>query len=277
MNIVKINNRDTALYFDDILDYVEYCNAVPESNRSKSRTDNAWCGGTFAEAVKQATEGNPDLVKDFFDGVNVIQAMIEEERTGEIRDVTGEYFDVADYLSGEPEVFRRDEYGERKPVVPVYVNFSMHCDISTEVIKNRGIAITALCDELSKSGFIVDLNVVHAVEYGAGKYYTKIKLQNDPLDIDTLAFCVANPMCLRRLWFALLENVTDQSSCGGYGSPREYDLQEIFDTGLSGFYFTSSLHRTFDSYNYSSLRFAKDHVLGMIDKFKSSAEQVILG
>ena len=276
MNIVS-DSAKTMLYFDDILDYVEYCNAVPEKNYSKSRTDNKWCGGTFAEAVKQATTGNPDLVKDFFDGVNIIQAMIEEEKNGEIRDVTGEYFDVADYLSGEPEVFRRDEYGERKPVVPVYANFSMRCDISTDVIKNRGIAITALCDELSKSGFIVDLNVVHAVSYSGKYYYTKIKLQNDPLDIDTLAFCVANPMCLRRLWFALLENVTNDRSCGGYGSPREYDLQEIFDTGLSGFYFTSSGHNVFRSGNYSSLENAKTHVLAMIEKFKDSAEQVILG
>lgn len=276
MNIVDGKNK-VVLQFDDILEYVEYANAVPAANYSKSRTDNAWCGGTFADAVKQATTGNPDLVKDFFDGVNVIAAMIEEEKTGEIRDVTGEYFDVADYLSGEPEVFRRDEFGERKPVVPVYANFSMHCGISTEKIKNRGIAITALCDELSKSGFIVDLNVVHAVSYGGKKYYTKIHLQNDPLDIDTLAFCVANPLCLRRLYFAELENITQQSSCGGYGMPSEYDLQEIFDTDLSGFYFTSSSHNVYREYNYSSLKNAKNHVLGMIEKFKDSAEQVILG
>lgn len=276
MNIVE-NKNNVMLYFDDILDYVEYCNAVPQKNNSKHRTDNDWCGGTFADAVKQATTGNPDLVKDFFDGVNAVSAMIEEEKVGEIRDVTGEYFDVADYLSGEPEVFRRDEYGERKPVVPVYANFSMRCDISTDTIKNRGIAITALCDELSKSGFIVDLNVVHAVEYCNKKYYTKIHLQNDPLDIDTLAFCVANPLCLRRLWFALLENITKESCCGGYGRPSEYDLQEIFDTGLSGFYFTSSGHNVFRREYYSSLENAKTHVLAMIEKFKDSAEQVILG
>lgn len=276
MNIVDSKNN-VALQFDDILDYVEYANAVPDKNYSKTNDDDGWCGGTFDDAVKQATTGNPDLVKDFFDGVNVIAAMIEEEKTGEIRDVTGEYFDVADYLSGEPEVFRRDEFCERKPVVPVYANFSMHGDISTEIIKNRGIAITALCDELSKSGFIVDLNVVHAVSYCGKKYYTKIHLQNDPLDIDTLAFCVANPLCLRRLNFAKLERVTGEHICLGYGRPSEYDFQEIFDIGLSGFYFTSSGHKVFRSSYYNSLENAKNHVLGMIEKFKDSAEQVILG
>ena len=121
------------------------------------------------------------------------------------------------------------------------------------------------------------MNVVHAAKYNGKMFYTKIRLQNDPLDIDTLAFCIANPLCLRRLWFGLLEHATNESSCGGYGSPREYDLQEIFDTGLSGFYFTSSHHDVYRSYNYSSLKNAKNHVLGMIEKFKSSAEQVIFG
>ena len=277
MNIVTIDDRKIFAQFDDILEYVEYAEAVPGSNYSKTRKDYEWCGGSFADAVKQAREGNPDLVKDFFDGANVIAAMIEEERTGEIRDVTGEYFDVADYLSGEPEVFRRDEYGERKPVVPVYASFSMHCGISVELIKNRGIAITALCDELSKSGFIVDLNVVHAVAFNGKDYYTKIKLQNDPMDVDTLAFCMANPLNLRRLWFALLEHVTGKPQCYGYGTPKEYDLQEIFDTGLSGFYFTSSNHDVYREHNYRTLKNAKDHVLAMIEKFKDSAEQVILG
>ena len=64
MNIIDDKNK-VVLQFDDILEYVEYANAVPESNYSKSRTDNDWCGGTFADAVKQATTGNPDFVKDF--------------------------------------------------------------------------------------------------------------------------------------------------------------------------------------------------------------------
>lgn len=273
------NETSTVGTFEDVIEYAEYADTVPESNYSKAKASsrNKFCGGTYREAMKQAVTGNPDLVKSLFEGVNVLEAMIEEDKIGEIRDVTGEYFDVADHLSGEPEVFRRDEFGYQKPVVPIYANFAMNCSISTSTIMNRGCAIVALADELNKTGFIVDLNLVHATEYYGHKYYTKIKLRNDPLDLDAMAFIIANPLCHRRLWFSILELYTDESSCGGYGSPAEYDLSEIFASGLSGFYFVSSNHYEFRSDNYRSLEAAKAHILGMVEQFKSSASQIILG
>lgn len=270
-------SKCVKIEFDDILEYAEYADEVPEGNTSRKDRDITWAGGTFQQAVDQAKTGNPELVKQFFDGANILAAMIEEEKIGEIRDVVGEYFDVADYLSGEPEVFRRDEYGDRKPVVPVYANFSCSWTVNPKLIVNRGCAIVALCDELSKAGFIVDLHVVEACEWYGKKYYTKINISNDPLDLDGLAFLIANPLNLRRLWFAMFERVNNESDCGGYGSPSEYDLQEIFDTGLSGFYFTSNRHQAYKSSNYDTLEHAKDHVLDMIQRFKESAEQVILG
>ena len=270
-------SKCVKIEFDDILEYAEYADEVPEGNESRTMSNNAWCGGTFQDGIDQAKTGNPELVKQFFDGANILAAMIEEEKIGEIRDVTGEYFDVADYLSGEPEVFRRDEYGDRKPVVPVYANFTASCGVKAEHIVNRGCAIVALCDELSKAGFIVDLHVVEASEWRGTKYYTKINIANDPLDLDTMAFTIANPLCLRRLWFAVLEHLTNRSECGSYGTPAEYDLQEIFDTGLSGFYFTSNRHKAYSKEHYDTLEHAKEHILDMIQQFKESAEQVILG
>ena len=284
MRKTKIEKNKFLLEFDDILDYVAYAEAGPEDGHSRVNTPerNKFSGGTWEDAVKQATTGNPELVKNFFDGVNVLTAMISEEKVGEIRDVTGEYFDVSDFLSGEPEVFRRDDYSDHRQVVPVYASFSMSCDIKNDIIRNRGCGIIALCDELCKSGFIVDLHLVHAVrgrvwDNFEGTYYTKIKVGLDPLDLDTAAFIIANPLCLRRLFFAELENVTEMEKCGYYGSPEEYDLSEIFDSWLSGFYFTSSSHSAFRRSNYGSLDAAKGHIMNMIEEFKNNAEQVILG
>ena len=113
--------------------------------------------------------------------------------------------------------------------------------------------------------------------YNDKRYMTNISVQLDPLDLDTAAFIIANPLCLRRLWFAALEAYTEQSSCGGYGRPSEYDSKDIFDSGLSGFYFVSSLHGCYHEVNYRTVESAKTHVLSMIEKFKESAEQVILG
>jgi hypothetical protein len=268
--------------YSSLLDFVEYAEGSPFTDghsRGNSKDRVKFTGGTWQDAVSQAKTGNPELVTELFNGVNIINAMINEEKIGEMRDVTGEYFDVADYLSGEPEVFRREEYGDQRPVVPVYANFAMNCSVSNTVIKNRGCGIIALCDELAKSGFIVDLNMCKSDEYCRKIYYTKIKVSLDPLDLDSAAFIVANPMCHRRLWCSILERSENSSYCGGYGYPGEYDLDEIFATGLSGFYFTSSNHQLFkdNREKYKTLAGTKDHILDMVEQFKQNTEQVIMG
>lgn len=273
------NDENVVAVFEDVIEFAEFANTVPAGNYSKKDTYDRieFAGGTYADAMRQATTGNPELVTELFDGVNVLEAMIEEGKVGEIRDVTGEYFDVADFLSGEPEVFRRDEIGLQKPVVPIYATLSMHCGISNETIKNRGCAIVALVDELSRSGFIVDLNLVVGLRHDEKNYYAKIKVRTDPMDIDTVAFIIANPLCLRRLCLSLLEITSNQSYCHGYGYSIEYDLPDLYDTGLSGFYFVSSNHSEFRSDNYRTLESAKAHILGMVEQFKESASQIILG
>ena len=274
----KVGNKVIQEY-SSLLDFVEFAEGGPENGLSRSKSQTEFAGGTWQDAVSQAKTGNPELVQELFNGVNIINAMIEEDRIGEIRDVTGEYFDVADFLSGEPEVFRREEFGDKRPVVPVYANFAMNCRVSNTVIRNRGCGIIALCDELAKSGFIVDLNMCKSDEYRGKTYYTKIKVGLDPLDLDTAAFIVANPMCHRRIWFAVLERSENDRNCGSYGHPGEYDLDEIFATGLSGFYFTSSNHCLFSENieKYKTLEGTKDHIMSMVEQFKEKAEQVIFG
>ena len=277
MKISHLSKKKILLEFSDILDFLDYCEKVPKESFSHTFDNNSFCGGTWRDAVKQARTGNPHFVKQLFDGTNCISYMIERESVGEIRDVTGEYFDVADFLSGEPEVFRREEYADRKPVVPVYANVSVSAGVRAERIINRGCAIAALCDELSRHGFIVDLHLVDATNYDGKTYYTSVGVGLDPLDLDTAAFILANPLFARRLWMAMLERITEQGNCGGYGCPTEYDLSDIFAEGVSGFYFVSSTHREYKGSNFVSLDAAKDHVLSMIEQFKESAEQVILG
>lgn len=277
----RIGNKIIHEY-SSLLDFVEFVEGSPFTDglsRDDSEDRAKFTGGTWQDAVSQAKTGNPELVQSMFDGISAINSMIQEETIGEMRDVTGEYFDVADYLSGEPEVFRREEYCDLSPVVPVYANFSMNCGVSNTVIRNRGCGIIALCDELAKSGFIVDLNMCQATEYGGKIYYTKIKVALDPLDLDSAAFIVANPLCERRLWFSMLERCENSSDCGSYGFPREYDLDEIFATGLSGFYFTSSNHQLFseNGERYKTLKGAKEHICEMIEKYKTIPDKLVMG
>jgi hypothetical protein len=276
---MDITSKDgvTHFVFDSTIEYAEFAEKCPDNATTREDGRIYWHGGTWEDACKQVRTGNPELVKQLFEGSNIVNALIESDRNGEIRDVTGEYFDVADFLSGEPEVFRRQELDGKRQVVPVWVNFGMLCDISTKTIINRGSAIVALVDELKNSGYIVDLRVVKGTNHNRfGKIYADIKLRTDPVDLDELAFLIANPLNLRRMWFACLES-WKQDRFGDMGATIEYDLSELFESGLSGFYFVGSSHKLFRSCNYETLKNAKEHISEMINQFKESAEQVIIG
>lgn len=275
MEIVT-TGKVTHFRFDNTLEYAEFSAKCPENSKAKEPGDIKWHGGTWEDAVKQVRTGNPELVKQLFDGANILNAMIEDDKNGEIRDVTGEYFDVADYLSGEPEVFRRQEFDGKRQVVPVWVNFGMLANVKPEIIVNRGCAIVALVDELQNAGFIVNLRVVKGTDHYLGKLYADIKVRTDPVDLDELAFLIANPLNLRRIWFGCISS-WHPNVCYSMGKTIEYDLDELFESGLSGFYFVGSSHKLFRSYNYETLKSAKEHIISMINQFKDSAEQVILG
>ena len=276
MNIVT-GGRNIILEFDDIIEYADYANSVPESNYSKTYSDKEFCKGSFADAVNQAQCGNPDYVRPLFDGIEVMGHLIERDYHAEIRDVAGEYFDVGDFLSGEPEVFRRNELCSTQPVVPVYASASMSCNVSQQTIINRGCTIIALCDLLAKQGYIVDLNLVHGIEIYGKKIYTKMKIETDPIDLDGAAFVIANPLWLRRLSFAVTEKITDRPYCCGYGAPIDYVVDDIFSDGVSGFYFVCSNNHAFNKINYYTLELSIKHLTKMIDEFTNNSSQVILG
>lgn len=267
--------KDQMHEFEGVGAYAEFAIAGPSDGRSRdnSKYNIRFSGGTWEEAVSQAQIGNPELVQEIAFGTSQISEILYAGSLGWMRDVTGDFFDVADYLSGEPEVFRRQEFVEQKPVIPVYANFSMRYNIPNEIIKNRGCAIVALCDELQKAGYIVDLRLVHCAEYRGKRRVINIKIANDPLDLDAVAFVLANPLCLRRVYLAFLENVEKNSDCGSYWRPADME----FDEGQTGFFFGSSRHCSFSLGNFTSLERAKDHISSMLDEMQNNPGKLIYG
>ena len=265
-------------HFDGLLEYAEYADGVPVFNYSKDNNDNDWHGGTFEDAMNQARTGNPELVKSLFDDIQILEGLLEEGDTDTIRDVTGDYFDVGEVISGEPECWRREEYALQKPVIPVFASFSMSCGIRNKIIKNRGAAIIALVDALEKQGFIVDLHLEASRRYEGVTYYDSIKIKTDPIDLDSMAFILANPLCLRRLNLAVLERILSHSNPPGHGMPMNYDTSKILaDKDLSGFYLTCSNNDHFDESNYKNLNAAKDHIIKMMESFRENPNQIIIG
>ena len=106
----------------------------------------------------------------------------------------------------------------------------------------------------------------------------RFNVQNNPIVLDMAAFMIANPLFFRRICFSLIEMWTEEQSPWSYGHPIEYDLDDLFQDGVSGFYFCSSAHRIFRRCsNYGTLEDAKNHILDMISEFQKNEKQVVIG
>ena len=65
-----------------------------------------------------------------------------------------------------------------------------------------------LIDRLENSGYRVDLTFSRTVANGYKEWVMEcsIKRESDPLDMDLLAFVLANPAMMRRICFAVVES-----------------------------------------------------------------------
>lgn len=260
-------NGEKFFEFSSVTEFAVYTDKhkLEGSNGANEKNSSGYCNISYKDALKQARKGNPELVKEMFEGFNLASEILSEGRTDYIRDVEGEFFDVGDFLSGEPEYAFRQVQVEQKPVVKVLVNFGVNCRWSDTELINRGRAIVALCDCLQQTGHIVELNIGLNCERsdgdGYGNIHFKMNMEANPIDLDALAFVIANPGCLRRLYFVLYEYAIQKNISYGYGKPQK------LDTNGYDLAFNSQQHG-----DYSTLNDAKQVVVRMIEKYTKARE-----
>jgi len=228
--------------FDAWLEHVARTPSVNGSSRRSSHRNadgTFWSGTeTFEDAMRLARDGWPEglaRVKDMAESIwNVIGQQMP--RVDIQYDVAGAFADVDRFLTGEPEdmiQFVEDEnvLGRGK-VVKVWVNMSASAGVSTRTIFCRGAAVVALVDALEKLGYSCEIIVSAASSPGWNgdrevlQYDVCLRKAGDPLDLDRLAFALANSAWLRRLVFSAKEheNAALRSRFGipgGYGCPTE--------------------------------------------------------
>jgi hypothetical protein len=203
--------------FYSIAEFAEYANRTPANAYSRTYEKDSFCPSDFDTALQDATTGNPEYVRDIFAGAEVMSQDVSDEISGYHRDVEGQFFDVADVMSGEPEHWWAEDHAPARKVIRITAMIGMSCNAETSDINNRGAAIVSLCDEFQKQGAIVELTLVKAVIYNGRKYIATIHVPTNPLDIDAVAFAVANPAANRRLGFAYLEVESGKRNCLSYG------------------------------------------------------------
>lgn len=140
---------------------------------------------------------------------------------------------VPNYLCGLPDSmmdFVDDLQGEK--LIRVGVHVGRTYDTTQNQIMNRGAAIMAVLDQLSKEGYSIELTALWRNTDGEdiANVETIIKHGCDHWAPESVAFALCHAAFQRRLCWRTVESMPEQASGitrGGYGNGRGVDLSEF--------------------------------------------------
>lgn len=214
--------------WNSLADLLDDC-VTPKYRRTERATRRPDFNGNMSidDAIERATKiGDACIVakaKAFAEKATVFVAGARKGLRSEFHwDVTGDFYDTGEFLTGSPECWqceREVEHpGVSKPVVTVTVNLGASSAIDSKTLEQRGIYYVALVDILETLGIRVDLWVQSTAKAEYKKYQVCHRLQlkrpDQPLEIDRLAFILGHPGGFRQVWFSALTLVEDKLGAG---------------------------------------------------------------
>lgn len=223
--------------------------AQPNDDERRGSRDHAagadWdYGAGWDGTVDLAGRGWPEGLEN----VDAIRARVsaivarEVTRPAWVFDVAGAVPDVGRYLAGEPEnMLTPCEETAPARIVRLVVNFAASCNITAAAMYKRGAAALALVDAIESTGARVEIVVcnAHCASGNKRAVIVTVKRAEDHADPDRLAFALAHPATLRRLWFAYAENTYTPDERaeygvgnGSYGTPADMPDAERGDIYL---------------------------------------------
>lgn len=231
--MVEINDKSHYLnLFDDISEVISYLSKEVKNKRrheSNQEDFNFTKTHNYKEAEELFMYGDEELynrLKNSEIGAE-IDKMIGNEinKTRYENRVCGCIPNVPAYLIGNPINMINNERNKiDNKIVNIYLNISCSAFVSSDEIENMGIKYLKLIDFLEKKGYRCNLYTGNVAEKCSKKhlFITKIKTDREPLNIKKMAFPIAHPSMLRRMYFRWCEvNNVDESeelTHNGYGS-----------------------------------------------------------
>lgn len=228
--------------FSDITALLDYLKPVMTfEHGSWAMSSSSW-GGTadFPEAVEKLETGWTEQSADISLTADKIKAKIDLTNPSYHWDVTGDFFDVATMLTGEPDHWQQPSYQDsQRKVITIVSNLFFSASTPDHQIKNRGAALIALIDSLQQDpSNIVEVKLVLSVINKAkGRQAQEMWLDmgSSPLDMDAVSFALVSPAMCRRIGFAWLDVANKTRDSKGYGIHKKPDCShldnpQLFDT-----------------------------------------------
>lgn len=227
-----------TLKVDSVAAFAKIAASSPKDGWSRTRSNLLRCNVSFADALHMAIHGWPEGAEEarkLLKEIN-IPPLTEPSHSATFNHVTGSYVDIGEYVQGTPECmveFREDLRPARFAHIVIATGY--RADVHPNKAMCRGAAIAAVIDALESQGIRCEIGLCR-IARGAydpntstdhiSTFTVAFKRAEQPLNLDLLAFAVANPAFHRCLTFAVMEcqspeyraNFGCNSTYGSYGS-----------------------------------------------------------
>lgn len=224
--------------YDELLTQSERgeCKWTSPKRRSRDIGEHWFGTENFEEAMRLARDGWADGRAKIVHGLETAAVLQREPiRRGRTYDVAGMLPDVPRFIAGAPDCMFTvgEDLRARRPVVRVVFAPCWSAGVAEKNIINRGVALLSIVDQWEDDGYSVEIDLAFRAEADGWDFRVTcpVKRAGEPLELDRLAFVLANPSILRRVIFSLYEQQGQKgfegAFTGSFGSPADIPLREL--------------------------------------------------
>lgn len=229
--------------YDNVSDYYRDANgpsSMHQSARSSRNTHGSWNGSdSFAETQERFIKGYPhgtaEAKKLLLQVTPYLRTVKGTSKGWRPQRYAGGNFILDNYVRGIPDVSNCMVPVISKKFASIIVNGTVSSSIGVEVMQRRGLVAVALTQVLESHGYRVSIKLANSTSGDNGaKLYCVVDLKpfNQTIELDRLAFFLADASAFRRLHFSWEETLPEDvrqimNIPGGYGRPCELPDSEI--------------------------------------------------
>lgn len=229
----------------EIVDYiVGNCKVLKGSNN------------TFAGGLNLLKNGCPEIMDKYLAAKKTVIEQPIKPIQQYIPDTEGLYFDVATYLTGQPECWINN-FEEELPakIENVYINIAAPSTIVDSQFFKKLIHIIDHIDRLERNNTRCNVFIykggVGLYDNGeqpvtGGTMLVQIKQANEPVNLQQLCTLVASPIMLRFAWFVLSAEINHENY-GSMYTPENEDLKLFEGVYIPSMYYDG--YNGISSYN----------------------------
>ena len=238
MYLNKVDNQTVIREFDSIGDMLSFISNTPSNNKYPGDSEKASKKFTMTSSYKEAMDlllhGWTEAAKKMTHALKVAPQPAPIKRQRSVYSVAGHSASVPRYLQGIPTNMISSVPDRRKqPVIVINHSISYNSGWEAEDIMKEGIKALQVVQAIEASNRNVKLNIICLASNSNGTltrgFKVTIEQPGERLNISKMAFPLAHPSMLRRMFFRYMEVEPDMpQKFYGYGYPCNDKCEKIY-------------------------------------------------